>query len=330
MHHMHQLSRRLINEWQGGFPLCERPFARLAAHLDSSEDEVLETLRQLLADGTLTRFGPLYQIERLGGAFSLAAMQVPPAEFERISAIVNAFPEVAHNYQRSHVLNMWFVLATETTHGIQAALERISAATALPVFNFPKQREYFIEARFTVGAAAPTAKTAASAQLCNDSIPAQRWGALRPLIVATQAGLPLNPQPYHLLAAQLNVAVEQVLADFQFLLDVGAVRRIGLVPNHYRLGYTANGMTVWDVEDAQVDALGAQVGALEFVTHCYRRPRQLPTWRYNLFAMVHGASREQVETQTAQIAAILGIHCHAHDTLYSSKILKKTGLRLRS
>ncbi len=149
---MNELSRRLIDEWQGGFPLCERPFAVMAERLDASEDAVLEILRELLADGTLTRFGPLYQIERLGGAFSLAALQAPEADFERITAIVNGFPEVAHNYRRNHVFNMWFVLATETPAGMNDTVERIAAATGLPVFNFPKEREYFIEARFTVGA----------------------------------------------------------------------------------------------------------------------------------------------------------------------------------
>lgn len=149
---MNELSRRLIDGWQGGFPLCERPFAVVAEQVNASEDAVLQTLRELLADGTLTRFGPLYQIERLGGAFSLAAVQAPEAEFERIAAIVNGFPEVAHNYRRNHAFNMWFVLATETPAGMNDTVERIAAATGLPVFNFPKEREYFIEARFAVGA----------------------------------------------------------------------------------------------------------------------------------------------------------------------------------
>jgi len=149
---MNELSRRLIDGWQGGFPLCERPFAVVAEQVNASEDAVLQTLRELLADGTLTRFGPLYQIERLGGAFSLAALQAPEAEFERIASLVNGFPEVAHNYRRNHIFNMWFVLATETPAGMNQSVERIAAATGLPVFNFPKEREYFIEARFAVGA----------------------------------------------------------------------------------------------------------------------------------------------------------------------------------
>lgn len=149
---MNELKRRLIDEWQGGFPLCERPFAVVAERLESSEDAALQALRELLADGTLTRFGPLYQIERLGGAFSLAALRAPEAEFERIAAIVNAFPEVAHNYRREHAFNMWFVLATETPAGIGAAIARIEEATGLPVYAFPKEREYFVEMKLAARA----------------------------------------------------------------------------------------------------------------------------------------------------------------------------------
>jgi DNA-binding Lrp family transcriptional regulator len=111
-------------------------------------------------------------------------------------------------------------------------------------------------------------------------------------------------------------------------LASGLVRRIGAVPNHYKLGFVANGMTVWDVDDARVDELGAQIGALPGVSHCYRRPRELPLWPYNLYAMLHGRSRSEVEAQRAQLRTLLGDACHADEVLYSSAILKKTGLRL--
>jgi DNA-binding Lrp family transcriptional regulator len=117
------------------------------------------------------------------------------------------------------------------------------------------------------------------------------------------------------------------MARIEAMLASGAIRRIGAVPNHYRLGYTANGMSVWDVDDAAVDMLGARVGALACVSHCYRRPRRLPLWRHNLFAMVHGKSRAEVEAMVAEIAALLGAHARAHEVLYSTRILKKTGLR---
>jgi DNA-binding Lrp family transcriptional regulator len=330
---VNELKRRLIDEWQGGFPLCERPFSVVAEQLDSGEDAVLQALRDLLADGTLTRFGPLYQIERLGGAFSLAALRAPEADFERVTEVVNAFPEVAHNYRREHAFNMWFVLATETPARIDDVVERIGAATGLPVFNFPKQREYFIEARFTVGVRrAEGAAALAQRPSPPASLPLPERGAtmraLKPLILATQAGLPLTPKPYHAVAAQLGSDAATVIADLQILLDAGAIRRIGVVPNHYRIGYAANGMTVWDVADEAVDRLGERVGALEFVTHCYRRPRRLPDWPYNLFAMAHGGSRAEVAAQAGHLGEILGDACRAHDILYSTRILKKTGLRL--
>lgn len=153
-------------------------------------------------------------------------------------------------------------------------------------------------------------------------------GVARAIIQATQAGLPLTPQPYHEIARQAGLSPDQVMERMRDMLDSGVIRRIGIIPNHYALGWKFNGMTVWDVDDAHVDRLGAAVGNLDFVTHCYRRPRFLPEWPYNLFAMVHAKSRDDADQQIAQIAQLLGVHCRAHSTLYSTKILKKTGLRI--
>ncbi len=150
----------------------------------------------------------------------------------------------------------------------------------------------------------------------------------RAIIQATQTGLPLSSRPYHTIAEQIAIAPEVVMQRMQAMLDNGVIRRIGAVPNHYSLGWNANGMTVWDVTNEQIDALGQQVGALEFVSHCYRRPRLMPGWPYNLFAMVHGRDRDEVAAKKLQIAELLGEHCCASDTLYSTQILKKTGLRI--
>lgn len=150
----------------------------------------------------------------------------------------------------------------------------------------------------------------------------------RRLVHALQAGLPLVSRPYHAVGEHLGIVGGEVMARLSAMLDRGAIRRIGAVPNHYMLGYRANGMTVWDVDDAQVDALGRDVGALDFVSHCYRRPRRLPLWPYNLFAMVHGRTRAEVEDMAGRIAALLGPAARARDILYSTRILKKTGLRL--
>lgn len=148
------------------------------------------------------------------------------------------------------------------------------------------------------------------------------------LIRATQAGLPLTARPYAELARQLGVSEAAIMARFEAMLASGAIRRIAALPNHYRLGYTANGMSVWDVPDEDIARAGTAVAALPFVSHCYERPRRLPQWRYNLFAMLHGRTRAEVEAQRAHVAALLGPRQRAHEVLYSTRILKKTGLRL--
>ncbi len=145
MRELDNIDRAIIDTLQGGFPLCEKPYAMAAAQLGIAEDQLLQRLEQLLADKVLTRFGPMVQIERMGGAFVLAAMAVPEGDYDTVSAQVNALPQVAHNYRREHKLNMWFVLATETPGGIPEAIARIEAETGLPVYAFPKEREYFVE-----------------------------------------------------------------------------------------------------------------------------------------------------------------------------------------
>lgn len=150
----------------------------------------------------------------------------------------------------------------------------------------------------------------------------------RRIIEATQAGLPLSPAPYAEVAAQLGLEEVEVIDLMRDLQARGVIRRIGIAPNHYALGMVANGMSVWDVENGAASELGARVGSLDFVSHCYLRPRALPQWPYNLFAMVHGRSREEVEEKRQEIAALLGAACRQSDILYSTRILKKTGLRI--
>lgn len=145
---MDATDRKIVNELQGSFPISARPYAEAAATLGLTEDELLARLTRLLADGVLTRFGPLYHAERLGGALTLAAMKVPASDFDRIAAVVNAHPEVAHNYERQHEFNMWFVLATETPERIHDVISVIEGETGCKVFNLPKLEEFYVGLRF--------------------------------------------------------------------------------------------------------------------------------------------------------------------------------------
>lgn len=150
----------------------------------------------------------------------------------------------------------------------------------------------------------------------------------RRLIAATQGGLPLAARPYEAVGAKIGITGAEVIERLARMSQSGMIRRIGLVPNHYALGLAANGMSVWDVADQRVSELGRRIGALDFVSHCYERPRHLPLWPYNLFAMVHGQSRDEVDKKVAAIAELLGDAVRGHDVLVSTRILKKTGLRI--
>ena len=318
---------RLIDRLQHSLPTTERPFADIAAELGMAEPQVIERLHRLLKSGVLTRFGPLFHIERAGGQFILAALQVPDERYAEVTALVNALPEVAHNYRREHALNMWFVLAAETPETAWAARDQIEAATGLPVHAFPKEREYFVGLHLPL---LPSAASSPRAPALRRDAPAQRLMPFdRQLMAATQAGMPVVSRPYDTVATVVGSTGLAVRARLGELRESGVVRRIAAVPNHYRLGYTANGMSVWDVDDAEVDRLGELIGNQPGVSHCYRRPRKPGVWRYNLFAMFHGHTREEVLAQTESVAALLGPACRAHDVLFSSAILKKTGLRLR-
>ena len=329
---MDRNARRIINGLQSGFPLVRRPFAEAAAGLEMDEARLIDGVDALLKEGFLSRFGPLFNAERMGGGLTLAAMAVPEDDFERATAAVNAFPEVAHNYARDHALNMWFVVATETAAALPEVLARIEREAGYPVFNLPKLQEYHLGFKVHLDAqgidTVPLAMDPGVPPFGSD--PGEPPDATdRAIITATQAGLPLMPHPYDAVADQVGLTADAVMTRLAQMIKRGWVRRIGVVPNHYRLGLRGNGMSVWALPDDQVDTLGRQVGALGFVSHCYRRPTHLPEWPFNLFAMVHGRDRAAVAEKAARIERLLRPELRAHALLYSSRILKKTGLRLR-
>ncbi len=326
MNRPNQLQRAFINRFQGGFPLTERPYLRVAAMLGTDEATLISSVRGLLADGYLSRFGPLFDIERLGGRFTLAALSAPEADFERVAATVNALPEVAHNYRRDHALNMWFVLAASSEGALKETVSRIRALTGLEVYQFPKLKEFHLGFWLQLGEGGDIAQRRV------ERAPAQKPSGIdaldQAIVTATQAGLPLEPEPYAAVAESVGCDTPAVLRSLYRMLNNGSVRRIGAVPNHYRLGLRGNGMSVWDIDDDDADAVGERIGRLDFVSHCYLRPRHRPLWPYNLFAMVHGHDRAEVEAQVEVIRDLAGDCCRRHAVLHSTAVLKKTGLRL--
>jgi len=320
------IPRAFINRFQGGFPLTERPYLRVAAMLGTDEATLISIVGGLLDNGSLTRFGPLFDAERLGGRFTLAALAVPEADFDRVADIVNALPQVAHNYRRDHELNMWLVLAAPSDPGLREAMIRIRSLTGLTLYDFPKQKEFHLGFWLRLGENGGVELRRVRSEPRNAAAPIDDVD--RAIVVATQAGLPLKSEPFVAVAEEAGCGAREVVERLQMMLKTGAIRRIGAVPNHCRLGLRGNGMSVWDVEDGQAEAIGEMIGGLEFVSHCYLRPRRPPLWPYNLFAMVHGRGRSEVEGRVALIAEAVRNHCRRHTVLHSTAILKKAGLRL--
>lgn len=323
---MDNLSRQIINRYQGGFPLAKRPFSVIAEALETDEQAVIKTIQCLLRNKTLSRFGPLYNATSLGGALTLAAVSVPDKDYVVISDQINSLPQVAHNYRRDHELNMWFVLATETPEAIQDSIDTIEKITGLKVYDFPKLSEFYIGLWLWLDNSGNVSTR--SFESCKPQDGYQLDTLDRNIIQATQSGLMPTPEPFYQVARQTQSDPDIVISRMQSMLDYGVIRRIGLVPNHYRLGLTSNGMSVWSVADERIDELGRLVGQFDFVSHCYQRPRHENIWPYNLFAMVHGHNHDEVMHKVVLISNLLGDDCEESDVLFSSAILKKSGLRL--
>ena len=335
-----RIDRAVINAFQGGFPVVEEPFepaaeALRARGVDVSGAELLERVQRLDDDGVLTRFGALINAQEIGGAATLVAMHAPEARFDEVAEQVNAHREVAHNYEREHPhLNMWFVVSVADPDAVDEVLGDIETETGQETYNLPKREEFRVEAKFLLDGPIPEGDVDCS-ELGPAVDPVERDTLTpqeRDLVVEIQGGLPITETPYADVAAELGVDTEWVTSTIKRFDEEGKVRRVGVIPNHYSLGYTENGMTVWNVPDDLVSEVGPEVASLDFVTHCYRRPRHEGVWPYNFFAMTHGRSEEESQQRIQQVKATMesfwDVGDDDWDTLFSTQILKKTGIRL--
>jgi DNA-binding Lrp family transcriptional regulator len=334
------LDRAIINAFQGGFPVVADPFEPAAAALvergiDVTADELLARVQHLDEEGVLTRFGALVNAQEIGGNASLVAMHAPPERFEEIAEQVNDFREVAHNYEREHpYLNMWFVVSVADEDRIESVLAEIEAETGQETYNLPKQQEFRVEAKFMLDGPIEDGDLDCS-DLGPTVEPTDRTTltpAERDLVLEIQDGLPLTATPYADVAAAIDADTDWVIETITRFNEEGKIRRVGAVPNHYALGYTENGMTVWDVPDEIVSEVGPEIASLGFVTHCYQRPRHEGVWPYNFFAMTHGRTEEESNERIQQVrdrmADFWDVGDEDWDSLFSTRILKKTGIRL--
>ena len=319
---------RLLNDFQRDFPLLPRPFAQIGTRIGAGEDEVIAGFSRCLADGRISRIGATFAAGRIGAA-ALAALAVPQERLAAVAALVNGFAEVNHNYEREHHYNLWFVVTGpdarhvgETLHGIERA------AGCGPALRLPMVEPYHIDLGFDLagGGGEPRSGRPAGDDV-RPPAPLTLNDAQRALVLALQEGLPLEPAPYARLAQRAGLRESEVLATLQAWIAARVINRFGVIVRHHELGYRANAMVVFDVPDGAVHAAGRGAAAQPFVNLCYRRQRQLPEWRYNLYCMIHGVDRAAVEAQIAQLRAACGLAGFPHEVLFSRQRFKQRGAR---
>ena len=326
--------RARLERWQRGFPVVPRPFAVVAAREGMSEAALIEWTRRLKDEGILSRVGAVVR-PNTAGASTLAAMAVPPERLEEVAAFVSAQPEVTHNYEREHPINLWFVVTAADRAAVAACLARIRSKCGLEVLDLPMVRAFHIDLGF--------AKDDGTGLARSPCLPARPSGRLRlgsaaapddldrRILAAIEDGIPLLSRPFEAVGRALGLSEEAVIERLCRMIEAGVITRFGYVVHHRRLGFVANAMVVWDLPEEKVAEAGELLAAEDCVTLCYQRPRRLPMWRYNLFCMIHGTSREQVLAQVSRIHGRLlkqlSLDALPHAALFSRRRFKQCGAR---
>lgn len=312
----------LLNHWQHGFPLVTRPFDVLATACGRTPEAVLDAYAEHQAAGRISRIGGVFG-GGAGGDALLAAMRVPPADLARVAALVSAHPGVNHNYEREHEYNLWFVLTGASPAAVDAALAALQSTTGHAALALRMLRAYHIDLGFDLTLNFSVQRhNAARAPAASPPVAS----ADRPLAACVEAGLPLLREPYVRWAADCGMAEADVHARIAQWLQAGTLRRFGVIVRHHELGIHANAMSVFDVADTEVDAIGERLAAQPGITLAYRRQRAAG-WRYNLYAMSHGRDRAAVATVMDEAITACGLAALPQARLFSRQRFKQTGAR---
>ena len=323
-----EVDARLVDDYQSGFPVAERPFRVVADDLGVTEEGAVSRVRRLSDGGVFRRFGAVLNPPVIGSS-TLAALRVPEDRFAEVTAVVNEFRQVNHNYRRDHEWNVWFVVTASTRERRDAILAEIEERTGCEMLNLPMLTDYYIDLEFPVFnddafARESIEHTEASATRISEDAVGDLSDLEARLLLEIQDGFPLSATPYRDVAEAVDADVADVLAAVERLRDQGCIKRIGCVVNHVVTGFRNNCMVVWDVPDDRLDELGEAAGELPYVTLCYHRPRRPEQgWPYNLFTMVHGREADAVDAKIDELAA--DYLPFDHERLYSTETLKQTG-----
>ncbi len=327
---LNDLSQALLNQYQKNFPVSSNPYDLIAKDLECSEPEVLSHLLTLKDKGIITRIGPVFDHKRAGSSL-LAAVSVPENKKKIIADIISQYEEVNHNYGREHKYNLWFVVTAPSQSHLDKVLDEIELNISYPILRLPMIKAYHIDLGFNLNNRIDKNKLSETKipptklPLINvhELLPSNQQQELRVLI---QDGLPITRSPYLRLANMLGLQDESiVMTTIQHWLNTGLIKRLGLVSNHHRLGFTSNAMVVWDLPEEHIDRIGKIFKDSGLVSLCYQRKRELPHWPYNLYCMIHSRDRNTVLRNIEQLKNMINIKSIENDVLFSNHQYKQKG-----
>jgi DNA-binding Lrp family transcriptional regulator len=317
---MDTLDRQLLDLLQESVPLVPRPFAALGRKLGLNEHEVLSRTRRLKESGIIRQIGPIFSSRRLGYHSTLVAFRVEPERLDEIATLISTHPGVSHNYSRNHFYNLWFTLTLPPHQNVEEEIARLAEESGVDEYlNLPSLRLFKIGVHFDMSEESTRSKAETAALHADPSAPLTEFQ--RDLVRALQGHMPLTPRPFDAAAAELGVTTEELLRATRDLDRRGILRRFSAVLKHRNAGFTANGMACWVIPEERIAEAGAAAAVFPSVSHCYQRPAYPPRWPYNLFTMVHGRTRDEVESIVEQIRR--EINPVEHTVLYSQQEFKK-------
>ena len=321
-----ELDKKIISIIQADLPVVLRPFDALAERLSESPEKVMRRIGRACSKGIIRRLGPVFDSGRLGYTSTLVAAKIPPGRLAEVAEQVNDLSGVTHNYRREHTYNLWFTLTADSTEQIDNILDELRQQISIDEFySLPALAVYKIRVNFQLSktpAASANARTAGS--VAQPGEPAKLDERQKQLVRLLQEGLPLVPEPFAEMAKQVDFSGEEIVQQITDWLGAGLIRRFGAVVRHQKLGFESNGMAVFEVAEDRFQAIGEKMAERAEISHCYRRPT-LDDWNYNLFAMVHGRSEEEVRGFVRSLAEELELNKYA--VLFSTKEYKKVSMK---
>ena len=318
------IDQKLVDLLQAECPLTRHPYADVGLGLGISEEEAITQIKQLKTDGIIRQIGAVWAAGKLGYKTTLVAMRVAENHMDKASQLLIKHPRISHAYERNHYYNLWFTLATLATNDIEAELlELVEPIEAEDFFSLPVVTTFKLRTHFALGGDSQ-AEALANHEVGVREQKAKLSSSDRMVINELQQDLPLTHTPFSTMAMRLGMDEDYFLVRCQSLKQRGIIRRFGAAVNHRKAGFKANAMTCWIAPQEKVDAAGRKLALLKEVSHCYERKTN-PLWHYNLFAMIHGRTKEACQEISSKISAETGLTDYV--MLFSTREIKKTRIK---